>query len=231
MSVSLVLVDPHEASREGLALLLGNAGWHVAGRARTPSDGAALAARVRPDVTLIDADSTPPAAIGLARALRASGASRAVVLHAGDVTAAGLGGMRALGAHAIARKSGSLRELLEVLESAVAGAPLAGVAVHPLAAPALASRLSVLSRRETEIMELLSHGLTGEQVAQRLVLSIQTVKTHIRNAMLKLEASTRVHAIAIAIRRGFITGPSAVVVPADIGALAPVAAGHASFAA
>ena len=49
--------------------------------------------------------------------------------------------------------------------------------------------------------------LTGEDVAERLVLSSETVKTHIRNAMSKLEAHTRVHAVAIALREGYISGP------------------------
>ena len=230
MSVSLVLVDPHEASREGLALLLGRAGWHVAGRAPTCLEGAALVERMRPDVTLIDADSARPAAIGLAHSLRISGATRAVVLHAGDETAARLDPADAAGAHAVALKSGTLRELLGVLDTVLLEAPPPGLG-GPLLPPAFTAHLTVLSRRESEIMELLSHGLTGEQVAQRLVLSIQTVKTHIRNAMLKLEASTRVHAIAIAIRRGYITGPSVVTAPPGIGTLMPVAVGHASFAA
>ena len=50
-------------------------------------------------------------------------------------------------------------------------------------------------------------GSTGEQVAERLVLSSETIKTHIRNAMSKLEANTRVHAIAIALREGYISPP------------------------
>ena len=229
MSVSLVLVDLHEASREGLALLLGNAGWRVAGLAGSLSDGATLVERVQPDVTLIDADWAPPAALDLARSLSASGASRAVVLHAGDGTAAGFEPAGGGGAHAIARKSGGLRELLEVLHSAIPPGARTAMATGP-SPPTPAYRAPVLSRRESEIMELLSHGLTGEQVAQRLVLSIQTVKTHIRNAMLKLEACTRVHAIAIALRRGYITGPSVLALPEALDVLAPVPAGQASFA-
>ena len=231
MSVSLILVDPHEASREGLALLLGNAGWRVAGLAASTSEGAALVERVRPDVTLIDADWAPPAALDLARALSESGASRAIVLHACDGTAGELGPAAAAGAHAIARKSGSLPELLGILHSVLPPPGLVAMSAGPAPAAALALRPTVLSRREGEIMEMLSHGLTGEQVAQRLVLSVQTVKTHIRNAMLKLEACTRVHAIAIAIRRGYITGPSALALPADADALQPVPAGRASVAA
>ena len=58
-----------------------------------------------------------------------------------------------------------------------------------------------LSDREREILTLLADGLTGAEIAERLYLSPETVRTHIRNAMSKLGASTRAHAIAIALRR------------------------------
>ena len=63
------------------------------------------------------------------------------------------------------------------------------------------------------------------------MLSIQTVKTHIRNAMLKLEAGTRAHAVAIAMRCGYITGPGVLVLPEALYALTPVPAGQPSVAA
>ena len=79
--------------------------------------------------------------------------------------------------------------------------------------PALLTRRSTqtqraLSKREREIVDLLAQGLTGEQVAERLFLSPETIKTHIRNAMSKLEATTRVHAIAIALREGYLSPPA-----------------------
>jgi DNA-binding NarL/FixJ family response regulator len=87
-----------------------------------------------------------------------------------------------------------------------------GTYVDPRLRPALLSRrsteqLPTLSNREREVLDLLAQGLTGEGVAERLVLSSETVKTHIRNAMTKLEANTRVHAIAIALREGYISPP------------------------
>jgi PAS domain S-box-containing protein len=60
-------------------------------------------------------------------------------------------------------------------------------------------RTRVLSPREREILGLLARGLTGEQIAARLVLSPETVRTHIRNAREKLGASTRVEAVAVAL--------------------------------
>jgi len=63
---------------------------------------------------------------------------------------------------------------------------------------------TVLSPREREVLDLLANGLTGEEVATRLSLSPETIRTHIRNAMGKLDAHTRVHAVAIALRHGEI---------------------------
>jgi PAS domain S-box-containing protein len=60
-------------------------------------------------------------------------------------------------------------------------------------------RTRVLSPREREILGLLAHGLTGEQIAERLVLSPETIRTHIRNAREKLGASTRVEAVTKAL--------------------------------
>jgi len=58
-----------------------------------------------------------------------------------------------------------------------------------------------LSDREAQILAMLARGLTGEEIAQRLVLSPETVRTHVRNAMGKLEARTRTEAVVKALER------------------------------
>jgi DNA-binding NarL/FixJ family response regulator len=113
------------------------------------------------------------------------------------------------GARGYALKEGTQSELRTALTTVAEG----GTYVDPRLHPALLSRRATqtqksLSKREREIMDLLAQGLTGEQVAERLFLSPETIKTHIRNAMNKLEANTRVHAIAIALREGFISAPT-----------------------
>ena len=60
-------------------------------------------------------------------------------------------------------------------------------------------RARTLSPREREVLGLLARGLTGEQIAERLVLSPETIRTHIRNAREKLGASTRVEAVTMAL--------------------------------
>ena len=82
-----------------------------------------------------------------------------------------------------------------------------GLAGRPLLRPAASSAArrrrspaKALSGRESEILGFLADGLTGEQIAERLVLSPETVRTHVRNAMEKLEARTRTEAVVKATR-------------------------------
>jgi DNA-binding CsgD family transcriptional regulator len=59
----------------------------------------------------------------------------------------------------------------------------------------------VLSNREREVLQLLADGLTGQQASRELAVSPETLRTHVRNAMRRLGATTRVRAVAIALAR------------------------------
>jgi DNA-binding CsgD family transcriptional regulator len=61
-----------------------------------------------------------------------------------------------------------------------------------------------LSERELEVLSLLGHGLDADAIAVRLILSGHTVRNHLRNAMAKLDAHTRLEAVTTAARRGLI---------------------------
>jgi DNA-binding NarL/FixJ family response regulator len=204
----LVLIEDHQALREGLELLLGREGCEVVGTAGTAAEGRELIERLEPDVALVDIRLGEDSGIELTRAVLRGDPSRRVVLYTGssdvDLLISGLDS----GASGYALKEGTPNELTGALETVADD----GTYVDPRLRPALLSRQATqrmpsLSKREREIMDLLSQGLTGEDVAERLVLSSETVKTHIRNAMAKLEANTRVHAVAIALREGYISGP------------------------
>jgi DNA-binding CsgD family transcriptional regulator len=71
-----------------------------------------------------------------------------------------------------------------------------------------------LTQRESEVLSLLAEGRSGAQIAGELVLSPETVRTHVRNAMSKLGATTRSHAVALALQRGEI-GAGTLAPPAD----------------
>ena len=62
-----------------------------------------------------------------------------------------------------------------------------------------------ITDREREVLTLLARGYTGEEVARALSVSAETVRAHVRNAVTKLHARTRLHAVVIALQRGDIT--------------------------
>ena len=214
MPIRLVLVEDHPALRMGLEVLLRQRGCEVLGSAGDASTARALIAEHAPDVAVVDVNLGADDGIALTRELTAMHSGCRVVLYTASCdTDLALQGLEA-GAAGYALKDGDPDELLEAIELAVAGeryvdprlrASLpAGVAdVSELPEPVAPA----LSKRERQVMDLLAQGLTGEQVAELLVLSAETVKTHVRNAMGKLDATTRVHAIALGLRDGHISAP------------------------
>src|SRR5919202_4142411 len=208
MPLTLVLIEDHQALREGLELLLSREGCRVMGTAGTVAEGRELVERTDPDVALVDIRLGDDSGIELTRELLDTDPERRIVLYTGSSDVELLISGLDSGARGYALKEGTPSELTSALNLVAQG----GTYVDPRLRPALLSRpatqlMPSLSKREREIMGLLAPGYTGEQVAEHLVLSSETVKTHIRNAMTKLEASTRVHAIAIALREGFISPP------------------------
>jgi DNA-binding NarL/FixJ family response regulator len=210
MPLRLVLIEDHQALREGLELLLGREGCQVVGTAGTAERGRELIEQLDPDVALVDIRLGEGSGINLTAELVDADPERRIVLYTGsndiDLLYSGLDS----GARGYALKDGTPSELTTALTTVAEG----GTYVDPRLHPALLSRRATekqraLSKREREIMDLLAQGLTGEQVAEKLFLSPETIKTHIRNAMSKLEATTRVHAIAIALREGYISPPAA----------------------
>jgi DNA-binding NarL/FixJ family response regulator len=209
MPLRLVLIEDHQALCEGLELLLAREGIEVLGTAGNAEDGRKLIESLAPDVSLIDIRLGEDSGIELTAQLIDVDPERRVVLYTGsneiELLIKGLDS----GARGYALKEGTQSELRTAIRTVAEG----GSYVDPRLHSALLSRKAtqtqrMLSKREREIMDLLAQGLTGEQVAERLYLSPETIKTHIRNAMNKLEANTRVHAIAIALREGFISAPT-----------------------
>ena len=206
MGLQLVIVEDHPALRQGLELLLTQQGCKVLATAGTEDVGRELIEELSPDVALVDISLAEGSGLALTKRLLAENPDRRIVLYTGSNDEELLFSGLDSGARGFALKDGSSSELVEALHIVAQG----GTYVDPRLRPALLSRrstqrLRTLSPREREIMDLLAQGLTGEQVAEHLFLSPETVKTHIRNAMAKLEASTRVHAVAIALEEGLIS--------------------------
>jgi DNA-binding NarL/FixJ family response regulator len=203
--LNVVIVDDHVALRRGMELLLRRAGHHVIGTADDAEGAEALILRRRPDVALVDLNLPGRSGAELTRALLAADPGLRIVLYTGAADERELLEGLDAGAAGFALKSGDPAELEQAILTVAAGDDYLDPRLAPLLSSNGNGRVHTLSPREREILELLSQGLSGEEAAKRLFLSSETVRTHVRNAMAKLGAATRVHAVALALQRGEIS--------------------------
>jgi DNA-binding NarL/FixJ family response regulator len=203
-AVNVVVVDDHVALRRGMELLLRREGYHVVGTADDAEQAEQLILRRRPDVALVDLALPGENGAALTRRLLEHDPELRIILYTGSADEEELlDGLRA-GAAGFALKSGDPSELKAAIRTVAEGGDYIDPRLTPLLRRANTGR-KLLSPREREILELLAHGLSGEEASQQLYLSSETVRTHVRNAMAKLDASTRVHAVALAMQRGEIS--------------------------
>ena len=204
--LNVVIVDDHVALRRGMELLLRRRGHHVVGTADDAESAEALILRRRPDIALIDLALPGESGADLTRRLLAEDPAMRIVLYTGTADERQLLDGLDAGAAGFALKSGDPEELEEAIRTVAAGDDWLDPRVRALVSRSNGNgSVWLLSPREREILLLLSQGLTGEGAAKQLYLSTETVRTHVRNAMTKLGASTRVHAVALALQRGEIS--------------------------
>jgi DNA-binding NarL/FixJ family response regulator len=204
-SLNVVIVDDHVALRRGMELLLRRAGHHVVGTADDAESGEALIQRRMPDVALVDLALPGKSGAELTRSLLATDPTLRIILYTGAADERQLLAALDAGAAGVALKSGDPQELEQAIRSVAAGDDYLDPRLTPLLSRAANGAVKTLSPREREILGLLSRGLSGEQAAKQLYLSSETVRTHVRNAMTKLGAATRAHAVALALQRGEIS--------------------------
>lgn len=200
---SLVLVEQHEALREGLAVLLERRGFSVLGCATTAARAEEVISERHPDVAVVGVDLPDERGTELIRRLHGQVNGTKFVIYTGRSDPDMLEAAFRSGARGLVAKPTGLPALAEALRKVWRG----GRYFDPRFAPKVANGegpAKALSGREAEILGLLARGLTGEEIAQRLVLSPETVRTHVRNAMGKLDARTRTEAVVKALERGEI---------------------------
>ncbi len=208
----VLLADDQDLVRSGLRMILELAGVEVVGEASDGAQAAELAARLEPDVVLMDVRMPGTDGIEATRRIVAAGLPCRVVMlttfdldqHVYDALVAGAAGFLL--------KDASAQQLVAAVERTAAGeAPLAPQVLARLIDRFLGRAptgtveppgLRALSPREREVLGLMAAGLTNVEIAEQLVVSLATVKTHVRNVLAKLEARDRVQAVLLAHRHG-----------------------------
>jgi DNA-binding NarL/FixJ family response regulator len=203
--IRILTVDDHPLILEGIAnVLQRQPDMELVGEASDGFQAIEAFDKLRPDVALIDLQMPGMNGIDTIIAILAKWpGARCVVLttYAGDVQAA-----RALkaGAKGYLLKSMLRKELVDTIRAVHSGKNR----IPPEIATELASHLTsdALSAREIEVLRMVREGSSNKIIADRLKISEDTVKGHMRSILSKLNANDRTHAVMIAVRRGFIEG-------------------------
>jgi DNA-binding NarL/FixJ family response regulator len=200
-----VLADDHPAVLDSVARFLESRGVRVA-QARDGEAALATIRSVQPDVAVVDVAMTPVSGIEVARRVGDVSPATKVILYTGHNDRALLDQALDAGARGFVLKEGSLETLEEAVRTVADGGTWvdSGLATA-VATPAAVSSLPPLTPREREILGLVANGFTNEKVATTLDISPETVQSHVRNAMVKLEADTRTEAVATALRHALIS--------------------------
>jgi len=200
-SITCVVADDHPAVLEAVAEFLAQAGVEVVGRANDGEDALQLIDQRRPQVALIDVRMPKLGGIELTRRAQRSTPTTAILLYTGYGDRALLTEALDAGVNGFVLKEAPMDDLLRAVKSVASG----GTYVDPvlagtLAASSVGNKLPQLTHRERDVLRLLADGLSNEEIGKKLFISAETVRTHVRKAMDKLDADTRTQAVARALR-------------------------------
>jgi DNA-binding NarL/FixJ family response regulator len=201
-----LIADDHPAIVKALgAFLTGEDEFELLGRTGDGDQALRMIEASRPDVAVLDVRMPGLSGIEIARRLVAAKSRTGVILYTAY-------GERALvlealdaGARGFLLKEAPLEDLVRALRMVAAGGTYVdpGLAGTITGAEATA-RLPSLTKREREVLRLVADGMRTQAVGERLFISPLTVRTHVRNAMRKLDADTRTQAVASALRQSLI---------------------------
>jgi DNA-binding NarL/FixJ family response regulator len=216
VSARVLIADDQALVRAGFRKLLESAGVDVLGEASDGREAVAMAQQLRPTVVLMDIRMPVLDGIEATRRLtRSEGdAVRVLILTTFGLDEYVYDALRA-GASGFMLKDAPPEELLAAIEVVARGDALIAPAVtravieefsrrSPAAKPE-APGLDELTAREREVLELLARGLSNAEIAERLVVSDGTVKTHVAHVLGKLRLRDRVQAVILAYEAGIVT--------------------------
>jgi len=202
-AIRILTVDDHPLIRVGIATLVApESDMKVVGEASNGREGIAKFRECLPDVTLMDLQMPDMNGIDAVTAIRDDfPEARIIVLttYTGDVQI-----FRAIkaGAQAYVIKNLVHKELLQTIRTVYAGRKT----MSPEVAAQVAAYAGVeaLTSREIDVLRMIAAGSANKEIGAQLSISEETVKSRVKNILLKLGANDRTHAVTIAVKRGII---------------------------
>jgi DNA-binding NarL/FixJ family response regulator len=216
--IRVLIADDQGMVRTGFSVFLGaQSDIEVVGEAADGAEAVRKAAELRPDVILMDVRMPVLDGLAATRQILGGGAEDApkvLVLTTFDLDDYVYEALRA-GASGFLLKDASAQQLAEAVRVVARGDALLAPGITKrlisefarLGAPRAPTRASLagLTERETEVLSLVAHGLSNSEIAAGLVVSEQTVKTHLGRILSKLRLRDRAQAIVYAYETGLVT--------------------------
>lgn len=201
----VLIVDDHAVVRDGLRTVLStDPGITIVGDCASGEEAVLLAARLRPDVVLMDLRLPGMDGVTATQRIVAEGTGRVLVLTTYDTDGDIVRAVEA-GATGYLLKDASRQELIRAVGAASRGETV----LSPTVAARLKRGTGALTPRETEILRCLAAGWSNPEIARTLYISEATVKTHILRVFDKLGVRNRTSAVTAAIARGILPSPGA----------------------
>ena len=207
--IKVLLADDHSLFREGVrSLLEDQEDIEIVGEAEDGQQALAVIERMKPDVVLLDVNMPVMGGVDTVEALQSSEDTRILMLtvskHDED-----LFGAIAAGADGYLLKNAEPDELRRAILLVAEGKSILSPEVTGRVLKAVSSSRGIptevgLSSREMEVLVCLAKGMTSAQIAKGLFITENTVKTHVRHILDKLEAANRAEAVSRAVQLGLI---------------------------
>ena len=214
--IGIVVADDHEVVRTGFAAMLGTQpDFNVLGTAGDGAEAVLACRKLRPDVVLMDIRMPGTDGIEATRQLTLDDhAPRVLILTTFDLDEYVFDALRA-GASGFLLKEATAGQLYDAVRVIAAGDALLAPTVtrrlisefariHPPVAVPQPSSLAALTPRETEVLRLVAEGLSNSEIAARLTVTDDTVKTHVSRLLAKLGLRDRVQAVVTAYESGLV---------------------------
>src|ERR687896_85474 len=201
-----LVVDDHSVVQQGLQLLFGDLDdLELVGVVQTGEDAIDAVARLEPQVVLMDVRLPGIDGVSAVKRIQQASPNTQFVMFTAYGDKRLLSDALAAGARGYVMKGSPPADLLRAIRTVAEGKAF----VDPSLSPALLMTDATpaeqpLSEREREILQLLAEGYHTEEVARRIGLSVETVKSDTKRVIGKLQADTRTHAVAIALRQAMI---------------------------
>ncbi len=210
MTISVLLTDDHQVVRQGIKMVLDlDPELEVVGEASNGEEALRLARRLKPDVVLMDVVMPVMDGVEATGEIRRELPDTEVVALTSVLEDASVTGAVRAGAIGYLLKNTGGEELRRAIKAAAEGqvqlAPEAAARLmREVSTPEASETPEALTERETDVLKLLARGQANKQIARSLYIGEKTVKTHVRNILMKLNVRSRTQAALYAARTGLV---------------------------